>query len=280
MPGRLILCATPIGNLGDVSARLVETLASADLIYVEDTRRSKVLLDSVKVKQPLRSFFAGNENEKANELTKELEMGKTVVLITDAGTPAIADPGLSAVRAARAAGAPVSVVPGPSALTAALAVSGMPSERFVFEGFLPRKGKERKARLEALTSEERTAVIFVGSAHVLADLEDLAGLAPSRSLCIARELTKAFEEVQWTTCREAFDEWQIRTIKGEFTLVLAGAEPAKPDFEAAVSEVLERLEQGEQMSGAVRSVAQDKGHPRRELYEVVLARTRDTSRGR
>ncbi|MCA1737057.1 MAG: 16S rRNA (cytidine(1402)-2'-O)-methyltransferase, partial [Actinobacteria bacterium] len=204
----------------------------------------------------------------------------SIALLTDAGTPAIADPGLSAIRVARAVQAEISVVPGPSALTAALAVSGFPSERFVFEGFLPRRGTERNERLTSIKNEPRTSVIFVGSAHLLADLRDLAAIAPTRELCIARELTKAFEEIQWLSCEEAAAAWQQRTIKGEFTLVLAGAESREIDLSAGIEEVLSRIQSDEKMANAVRVVAANKGLPRRQLYEAVLARTRDTKSGR
>lgn len=276
MPGRLILCATPIGNLGDASARLAEAIASADLVYVEDTRRSRVLLNALSITKPLRSYFAGNEADRADELIEAFTTGKTIALLSDAGTPTIADPGLSAVRAARSADAQVSVIPGPSALTAALAVSGLPSERFVFEGFLPRKGKERKDRLAAIDAERRTTVIFVGSAHLLADLTDLATIGPDRDLCLARELTKAFEEIQWFTCREAVKAWRDRNPKGEFTLVLAGAKPSPVDLAAGVTAVERRIAEGEAMTSAVKTVAAEHRLPRRQLYEAVLAKTRDT----
>lgn len=280
MPGQLILCATPIGNLGDVSRRLGETLAGADLIFAEDTRRSQVLLRALGIEKQLHSYFVGNEAQRVREISRALANDQTVALLTDAGMPAIADPGLSAVRAARAAGARVSAVPGPSALTTALAVSGLPSERFVFEGFLPRRGKARAARLAAVEAETRTIVMFVGANHLLANLADLAQVASQRELCIARELTKAFEEIEWTTCGEAVDRWQARTIKGEFTLVLAGAKPAASEPDAAVERVLGLMAEGESMAASVRTVAASSGLNRRDLYEAVLARTRDTSRER
>ena len=277
MAGRLILCATPIGNLGDASPRLARALGEADLILAEDTRRSATLLRSLGVKKPIRSYFAGNEHRRAKELTELLSAGKVVALVTDAGTPAISDPGVSAVAAAREAGAAVTVVPGPSALTAALAVSGLPSERFVFEGFLPRKGREREKRLAALSTETRTAILFVSPHQLIEDLAALASIAPVRPLCIARELTKVFEEVRWTTPALAVDEWASREIQGEFTLVLAGGNPVGPDFEENVEAVLSEIAAGTQMSEAVRAVAARYGVPRRTLYEEVLARTRGTS---
>jgi 16S rRNA (cytidine1402-2'-O)-methyltransferase len=275
--GRLILCATPIGNLGDASPRLAEALDSADLILAEDTRRSAVLLRSLGIKKPLRSYFAGNESKRATALVDLLEQGKIVALVTDAGTPGISDPGVSAVQAARDARALVSAIPGPSAVTVALSVSGFPSERFVFEGFLPKKGTERDARLTALASETRTTVLFVAPHHLIDDLTALASIAPDRPLCIARELTKVFEEIQWSTPGLAVQEWSEREIQGEFTLVLAGGDPAEPDLEENVGAVLAEIDRGIQMSEAVRTVASRSGVPRRRLYQEVLARTRRTS---
>ena len=277
MAGRLILCATPIGNLSDASPRLAEALGSADLILAEDTRRSLTLLRSLGVKKPLRSYFAGNENRRAAELVDLLKEGKTIALVTDAGTPAISDPGVSAVFAAREAGAVITVVPGPSAVTAALSVSGLPSERFVFEGFLPKKGPDRDKRLTSLAIETRTAVLFVAPHQLLDDLNDLSSVAPNRPLCIARELTKMFEEIQWTTPGVAAEEWAGREILGEFTVVLGGGSPTEPDLEESIVAVIAEIGNGTQMSEAVRNVASRSGVARRTLYEEVLARTRGTS---
>ena len=273
----MVICATPIGNLSDASPRLAEALGGADLILAEDTRRSATLLRSLGVDKPLRSYFAGNEDRRSVELVGLLQEGKTVALITDAGTPAISDPGVSAVSAARESGAAISVVPGPSAVTAALSVSGLPSERFVFEGFLPKKGPERDRRLRSLAAETRTAVLFVAPHQLMDDLTDLATVAPDRPLCIARELTKMFEEVQWSTPAAAAEVWAAREILGEFTLVLGGADPAQPDLEASVAAVLAGIDAGAPMSEAVRSIAQRSGVPRRKLYEEVLSRTRGTN---
>jgi 16S rRNA (cytidine1402-2'-O)-methyltransferase len=275
--GRLILCATPIGNLSDASPRLAEALGNADLILAEDTRRSSTLLRSLGVEKPLRSYFAGNENRRAAELVGLLKEGKTIALITDAGTPAISDPGVSAVSAAREAGAAITVVPGPSAVTAALSVSGLPSERFIFEGFLPKKGPERDRRLASLATETRTAVLFVAPHQLIDDLKGLASVAPDRPLCIARELTKMFEEIQWSTPATAAEVWTGREILGEFTLVLGGGDPVGPDLEVSVVAVLAEIDTGAQMSDAVRTVASRSGVSRRALYEEVLSRTRGTS---
>lgn len=277
MPGRLTLCATPIGNLADASPRLAQALSEADLILAEDTRRSAVLLKSLDVDRPLRSYFAGNEARRAAELERALVGGQNIALITDAGTPSISDPGISAVAAARRAGATVSVIPGPSAITAALAVSGLPTERFVFEGFLPRKGKEREKRLHDISDEQRTSVLFVSPHHLIEDLEDLASLDAGRPLCVARELSKVFEEVQWTTVGEALTEWKTRAPQGEFTLVLGGAPQSNVDLEMAIVDAMSEIEAGGRLSDVVRNVATRAGVSRRLLYEQVLARSRGTS---
>ncbi len=174
MPGTLILCASPIGNLADAPPRLAEALTSADLVYAEDTRRARILLGHLGVSRPVRSYFVGNEAERAAELAGRLADGETVALLTDAGVPTISDPGLSAVRAALEAGAVVTGVPGPSAVTMAVAVSGFPADRFAFEGFLPRRGERRAERLAALAGEPRTLVLFCSPGRLAADLADLA----------------------------------------------------------------------------------------------------------
>lgn len=273
MSGRFILCATPIGNLGDVSARLSETLRSADAVFAEDTRRARTLLEHCGASVRPESYYAGNEAQKSGRLTRLLQSGATVALIADAGTPGVSDPGRRAVRDARRAGAEVSVVPGPSAAVAALAVSGFAGGRFAFEGFLPRRGGDRARRLQALAGEERPAVLFVAPHHLAEDLESLAdGLGGERRACVARELTKLYEEVWWGTLAEAADRWGSGTPRGEFTLVIEGAEAGEAPLEGAVAEVLSRMEEGAAMSDAVREVARSVGLGRRTLYEAVLGR--------
>jgi len=271
MDGTLILCGTPIGNLGDASPRLGEALAAADVVFAEDTRRARVLLDHLGVKARTESYFAGNEEQRAGMLAELLSGGATVALITDAGMPAVSDPGLSAVRVARGVGATVSVVPGPSAALAALAVSGLASDRFVFEGFLPRKGGERSERLAELTFEDRTIVLFSATSRVLADLEALSeALGHDRSVTVGRELTKAHEEVWSGALGDAVAEWAERTPRGEFTLVVSGREARPMGLQAAIDDVLARLDRGEVMSDAVKLVAETVGVRRRSLYEAVL----------
>lgn len=270
VPGHLVLCATPIGNLGDVSGRLVETLREADLILAEDTRRTRNLLNAIGVDRPLRSFFAGNERDRRDEVRQRLERGERLALVTDAGTPAVSDPGATAVVIARDAGATVSIVPGPSAVTAAAAVSGFGADRFVFEGFLPRKGRERQGRLAAIATEQRTSVLFLSPHRILEDLEALAQAAgPARQVCIVRELTKLHEEVAWYTLAGAVEEWDDREPVGEYTLVLAGAAPPVPDLEMAVAVARRLIAAGETRSAAARQAAAETGVARRDVYEAL-----------
>src|ERR671914_1049218 len=189
MSGRLFLVGTPIGNLGDVTERAKQTLAAADLVAAEDTRRTGRLLSRFGIKRPLVSLFEGNERRRTEELLIALRAGNDVALVTDAGMPGISDPGFGLVRACVNEGIDVRVVPGPSAVTAALAVSGLPSDRFVFEGFLPRKAGERRERLRLLAGEPRTIVVFESPLRVATLLRDLLAEAGDRRVAVARELT-------------------------------------------------------------------------------------------
>ncbi len=272
MPGTLILCGTPIGNMADASPRLDAALRSADVIYAEDTRRSSYLLQTLGLTRPLRSYFAGNEAARAEELAGRLEAGEVVALLTDAGMPSISDPGLTAARAAHLAGARVTVIPGPSAVTAALAVSGLPSDRFVFEGFLPRKKGGREARLAELESESRTIVLFAAASRVVADLEDLATtLGDSRPVAIARELTKLHEEVWRGSLARAVTEFDGRpSIKGELTIVIGPKPAVAADLNAAVEAARAAIETGIAPSEAVREAAAAHRVSRRLLYQEVI----------
>ena len=270
MSGRLVLCGTPIGNLDDAPPRLAEALREADIVYAEDTRRSRILLDALGVEAKLRSYFVGNEEARSTELGELLSQGLTVALLTDAGMPSVADPGYSAVRAAIEAGAAVTVVPGPSAVTAALALSGMPADRFTFEGFLPRKGGRRSLRLGELQSERRTMVLFSAKGRLLEDLTDLAAnLGDDRPVVVTREMTKAFEEVWRGTLAEAVERWSGST-KGELTLVIHGAPDGEQDLNAALEHVGQMVSEGAPMAEAVRQVAEMSGIRRRSLYEEAL----------
>lgn len=268
MAGRLVVCATPIGNLGDVSERLAQTLRDADVVYAEDTRRTGVLLRHVGASPDLRSFFVGNEGIRAAEVEERIAAGDTVALVTDAGTPALADPGVMAVRAARRAGGVVSVIPGPSAVTAALAVSGFGGDRFAFEGFLPRRGREREARMQAMATDDRPVVWFSSPRRVLQDLEDLAvHVGDDRQVCAARELTKQFEEVWWGPIRRAIVHFA--EPRGEFTLVLEPGAGIEVDLDEAIERARRLVDGGASRSEAARTVARETGVPRRSVYDGI-----------
>ena len=271
MPGRLHLCATPIGNLGDASPRLAATLASADVVFCEDTRRSARLLSALGVEAELRSFFTGNERRRAAEIADALAAGKEVAVITDAGAPGLSDPGPSAVAAARRVGAEVVVVPGPSALTAIVSGSGMVGGPFVFEGFLPRAGKERRARLAAVAVETRPVVLFLSPHRLREDLVALAAACGSdRAVCVGRELTKLHEELWWGSLGEAIERWERTEPQGEFTMVLAGAEEPVVDLEAAVELARRLVAEGMAPSQAARRAAEETGAGRRAVYERLV----------
>ncbi len=270
MSGTLVLCATPIGNLSDASPRLREALDSADIVYCEDTRRSQKLLAALGIKATLRSYFVANEATRARELAGRLEQGETVVLITDAGMPGVADPGLTAVRAATEVGAAVTVVPGPSAVTAAIAVSGLPSERFVFEGFLPRKQQARIAYLDELSSEPRTMVFFLAPSRAAIELSELAdACGANRPVVVARELTKLHEEVWRGTLIQAATHFAGHSPRGELTAVVGGAPSEPGDLAAAVTAVLAAVAGGARFSAAVKETADSHNVRRRLLYEAA-----------
>lgn len=271
MPGRLFLCATPIGNLGDASPRLVETLEGVDVVYAEDTRRSAKLMTALGISVPVRSFFVGNEKRRSSELAADLAEDRSVAVLTDAGTPGISDPGAVAVAAARSAGADVFVIPGPSAVTAAVAGSGLVSGPFVFAGFLERKGRGRTDQLAALAADSRPTVLFLSPHRVLADLTDLeAACGPDRQVCVARELTKIHEEFWWGTLAEARDRWETEPGRGEFTVVVAGADAPAADPDRAVELARELVAEGLTPSQAARVAATQTGVHRRQIYDRLV----------
>jgi 16S rRNA (cytidine1402-2'-O)-methyltransferase len=270
MPGRLYICATPIGNLGDASPRLAETLATVDVVYAEDTRRSGRLLTALGVEAPLRSFFVGNERKRVPQLEDELRHGKSVAVVTDAGMPAVSDPGALAVEVARRVGAEVVVIPGPSAVTAAVAGSGMVDGRFVFEGFLARSGKERSLQLERIGGETDPSVVFLSPHRAGSDLADLAeACGADRWVCVARELTKLHEELWWGSLAEAGEKWG-REARGEFTIVVAGRDPVEVDPAVAFDLARRLLAEGAGPSQAAREAAAATGVPRRQIYEELV----------
>ncbi len=273
MPGTLILCATPIGNLDDVSKRLTDVLETADVIFAEDTRRTARLLQAIGVTTPMRSYFVGNERARNDELSQRLGDGATVALVSDAGMPVVSDPGASAVEVAIDAGARVTAVPGPSAPVMALALSGYPGDRFVFEGFLPRKGSEREARLRAIAEDLRPTVLFCATRRVGSDLQDLAShTGPEREVVVTRELTKLHEEVWRGPLDAAVEAFGGATgARGEFTVVVSPAEPAPVDLDAALKRAFEEVAGGLSMSRAARMVAAETGVSKNDLYEAMLS---------
>ena len=272
--GVLILCGVPIGDVRDASRRLGETLAAAHIIAAEDTRRLRRLAASLEIDltAEIVSYFDANETERAARLLERLRSGATVALVTDAGMPGVSDPGYRLVRAAADAGVPVTVVPGPSSVTTALAVSGLPTDRWAFEGFLPRKSGERRTRLAELAAERRTLVFLESPHRVAASLVDLEAAFGDREAVLCRELTKTYEEIVRRRLHGLVDWARDRHIRGEVTLVVAGAElgaasSAPVDLASAVAE----LEQdGTPRKEAMALVARSAGISRRVVYEAVL----------
>jgi len=269
--GRLYVCATPIGNLGDVSDRLRDVLKTADVVYAEDTRRTATLLRHVGASPPVRSLFVGNEKRRTADLLASLDQGLTVAMVTDAGMPTVSDPGSDVVRLARQAGHLVTVVPGPSAVVAAVALAGFGGDRFVFEGFLPRKGKERSERLHRIGGEDRPVILFVSPHRLVADLESVAeATGPEREIAITREMTKLHEEVWSGPVGQAIEEWSDREVKGELTVVVAPGALEAPSLDAALAEARGLVEGGAAPSEAARRVATATGVSRREIYQVLI----------
>jgi 16S rRNA (cytidine1402-2'-O)-methyltransferase len=276
--GRVILAAAPLGDVGDASARLAAALASAAVIAAEDTRRLRRLCADLGVTPPGRvvSFFDANEKTRVPALLDALRCGEDVLVVTDAGMPAVSDPGYRLVLAAVAAGVPVTVLPGPSAVTAALAVSGLPVDRFCFEGFLPRRSGERRRALAALAAEPRTLVFFEAPHRLPATLVDLAAaFGAGRPAAVCRELTKTHEEVRRAPLAE-LAEWAHAGVRGEITLVVGGAPvvtpaPASADLAAAVGD---REASGDSRKAAIAAVAAAHGIPKREVFDAVVAAKR------
>lgn len=271
----LLLGGAPIGQASDASPRLAAALASADVVAAEDTRRLHRLCADLGVTPVGRvvSCFEGNEERRVPELLEVVRSGGTVLVVTDAGMPTVSDPGFRLVAAAVAADLPVSCLPGPSAVTTALAVSGLPSDRFCFEGFLPRRGGERRTRLAGLVAEPRTVVLFEAP-HRLADsLADMvAVLGPDRAAVVCRELTKTHEEVRRGTLA-ALAAWAQGEVRGEITVVLAGAPPVVvPSDPAELARLVGVREQaGLSRKDAIAGVAQELGVPKRSVFDAVVA---------
>jgi 16S rRNA (cytidine1402-2'-O)-methyltransferase len=271
MPGVLHVVATPIGNLGDLSQRARETLATVDLVVAEDTRRTGKLLASLGIDARMRSMFEGNERQRTDEVLEVLRDGRTVALVSDGGTPLVSDPGYRLVRACIDDGIDVRAVPGPSAAIAALVVSGLPTDRFVFEGFLPRTAGERRARLAAIADEPRTVVVYESPRRLATLLDELAAIDPDRGAAVCRELTKLHEEVRRGSVAEVRAALGDSAIKGEVVVVLAGRQPGEPvDVEAAVAEARDLVADGARKREAAHTVAERTGVSANAIYRALV----------
>ena len=274
MSGQLSLVATPIGNLGDFSPRAVETLIACDFIAAEDTRVTRKLLTHFGIKKPLVSYHEHNKAAAGEEILQRLSAGEHCALVTDAGTPAISDPGEDLVRLAAANGIPVFSIPGPCAAVNALAVSALPTGRFCFEGFLPVQKKERKARLLSLRTETRTMLFHEAPHRLRATLQDLYDVFGDRSVSLSRELTKLHEETIRTTLAGAVAYYEAHEPRGEYVLVLAGAEEAEESSVLSLNDAVARVQmlrdKGVKMKDAVKQVAEETGLKRNELYDAAL----------
>ena len=274
MSGTLYLVATPIGNLGDFSPRAVETLETVDFIAAEDTRVSIKLLNHFEIKKPLVSYHEHNHITAGQSILARLLAGESCALVTDAGTPAVSDPGEDLVRLCAENDVEVLSIPGCCAAVNALAVSGLPTGRFTFEGFLTVNKKSRRERLESLKNEERTMIFHEAPHKLLTTLEDmLAVFGPDRRIALCRELTKLHEETRRCTLGEAIAYYNENAPKGEFVLVLAGAEPREATavtLEDAVAQVLTLKAQGMRLKDAAKEVAEHTGLSKNELYAAAL----------
>ncbi|MEV6022610.1 16S rRNA (cytidine(1402)-2'-O)-methyltransferase [Streptomyces sp. NPDC052036] len=275
-PGILVLAGTPIGDIADAPPRLAEELATADVIAAEDTRRLRRLTQALGVQPAGRvvSYFEGNESARTPELVEALAGGARVLLVTDAGMPSVSDPGYRLVAAAVEKDVRVTAVPGPSAVLTALALSGLPVDRFCFEGFLPRKAGERLSRLREVAGERRTLVYFEAPHRLEATLAAMAEVfGPERRAAVCRELTKTYEEVRRGPLGE-LAAWAAEGVRGEITVVVEGAgEPAAGELDAAelVRRVRVREEAGERRKEAIAAVAAEAGLPKREVFDAVVA---------
>jgi 16S rRNA (cytidine1402-2'-O)-methyltransferase len=270
MGGTLWLVGTPIGNLGDLAPRAREVLAVVDVIAAEDTRRSGRLLKGLAIRKPLVSFFEGNERERTEELLGQLRQGSSVALVTDGGMPSVSDPGFRLVRACSEEGVDVRVVPGPSAVLAALVVSGLPTDRFAFEGFLPKKSGERKRRLADLRTDARTLVLFESPLRVKRLLGELLDAFGDRRIAVARELTKLHEEIYRGRVSEVLAELGESELKGEVAVVIQGAtDDEVPDMNKCVEEARGLVGEGLKKREAARTVAARHGVSSNDLYRAL-----------
>ena len=278
MSGMLYLCATPIGNLGDITSRVLETLSQVDLIAAEDTRNSIKLLNHFQIKVPMTSYHEYNKIEKANDLIDKMRDGLNIALITDAGTPAISDPGEALVAMCHEAGIKVTSLPGPAACITALTLSGLPTRRFCFEGFLPSDKKERKTILEELVTESRTIIIYEAPHHLVRTLQDIYIVLGNRNITLCRELTKKYETVIPTSLEDALVKYEQEDPRGEYVIVIEGVslddkKKKKMDSwqEMSIEQHMAFYENdGIDHKEAMILVAKDRGISKREVYQYLV----------
>jgi len=279
MAGILYLVGTPIGNLNDLSPRAVETLKTVDFIAAEDTRVTLKLLNHFGIKRPLLSYYEHNKIESAAVIIPRLLAGESCALVSDAGMPAISDPGEELVRLCALQGITVAGVPGPSAVVTALAMSGLPTQRFTFEGFLSTSNKSRREHLESLREEHRTLVLYEAPHKLTETLADLLQVLGDRDVALCRELTKLHEEVIRTTLAQALERFRAEKPRGEFVLVIRGA-PVEKGPRLSLEESMALLEryraQGLSLKDAARQAAAESGRSRNDLYHAALVRDKDS----
>lgn len=271
--GTLYLCATPIGNLQDITLRVLETLKTVDLVACEDTRKTLQLLNHFEISKPVTSYYEHNKMTKGDVIIQQLKDGKNIALVSDAGMPGISDPGYDLVQQCLAEEIPFTVLPGAVAAITGLVLSGLPTDRFAFEGFIPRQKKERLQYFQNLAQEERT-MIFYESPHRLEDtLETMAEVFPDRTMAAARELTKKFEEIVRGTPSEVLAHFEAEGIRGEFVLLMHGAEPALPeerDIDWAVNRAAQLEADGISQKDAIKQAAKEAGLSKRDVYNFIV----------
>lgn len=269
--GVLYLCATPIGNLGDITARCIEVLRSVDLIAAEDTRQTLKLLNHFNIDTKMTSYYEHNKQQKGGQLIEMLKEGKNIAVVSDAGTPAISDPGEDLVKACVELGIKVSPVPGAVAGICALISSGMATGRFCFEGFLSMNRRQRKLHLEEVKNEKRTMIFYEAPHKLKSTLDDFYETFGNRRICLAREMTKKFEDIWTTDLKTAIEKYEESSPKGEFVLIIEGATEEKEDFSSLSIEEHIAMYTGGGMSetDAIKAVAKDRGVRKNEIYALV-----------
>jgi 16S rRNA (cytidine1402-2'-O)-methyltransferase len=278
-PGTLFIVGTPLGNLEDMTLRAIRTLREVDLVAAEDTRRTAKLLAHLQIQKSIVSYYQHNEQVRTEELVAQLASGKNIALVTDAGMPGISDPGAVLIAAALAANLPVVPIPGPTAATTALVISGLLTDRYVFEGFLPRSGKLRKERLAELGAETRTIVLYEAPHRLLRTLADLCAQLGERTVAVARELTKLHEECIRGSLSDVIAHFEATPPRGEFVVVISGREMSGESEEVSPQDLAQQLpsllqaalQSGLSRRDAVKAVMQQTGLSRRDVYQASLA---------